>query len=121
MTHDSASAVTGARTPRADVTESSPPGGRRLLRRGRLLGLDVAASPARSQLDAGVEALDGGLEVFLDVADVHGDLVQPGVAAIAEPDERFGLPGRALDLDDETPGVGRAMRRVRREGRHEHE
>src|SRR5438309_7659728 len=83
-----------------------------------LVGLDVAAPPTRPQLDARVEALDGGLEVLLDVADVHRDLVQRRVALLAEPDEGFGLPGLALDLDDETPRVGRAVRRVRREGRH---
>src|SRR5438132_8814512 len=35
---------------------------------GRPVGLDVAAPPTRPQLEARVEALDGGLEVLLDVA-----------------------------------------------------
>src|SRR2546421_13079017 len=43
---------------------------------GRPVGLDVAAPSTRPQLEARVEALDGGLEVLLDVAHVHRDLVQ---------------------------------------------
>src|SRR2546421_7569112 len=91
------------------------------LRHRRRVGLDVAAPPTRPQLEARVEALDGGLEVLLDVADVHRDLVQLRVALRAEPDEGLRLPGLALDLDDETPRVGRAGRRRRREGRHQQE
>src|SRR3989442_1997389 len=91
----------------------------RLLRDGRPVRLDVAAPAAGSQLLAPVEALDRGLQILLDVADVHGDLVQSRVAALAEPDEGLCLGELALDLDDETPGVGRAVRRVRRQGGHQ--
>src|SRR5207253_9133756 len=57
------------------------------LRHRRRVGLDVAASPTRPQLEARVEALDGGLEVLLDVADVNCDLVQLSVPLTAETDD----------------------------------
>src|SRR5690349_9401380 len=72
---------------------------RRLWHR-RLVRLHVATALAGAQLDTRVELFDRGLEILLDVADVHGDLVQRRVAAVAEPEQRLGLIGRALDLDD---------------------
>src|SRR5262245_21928757 len=52
-----------------------------------LLGLNVAAAPTCPQLEASVEALEGGLQLLLDVDHVHGDGVELRMAAIAEPEE----------------------------------
>jgi len=45
----------------------------------------VAAPSARAQIDAGIELLDGALELLLDIGHVHRDLVQQRVTALAEP------------------------------------
>ena len=71
-------------------------------RNGRVLGLHVTAARARAQLHAGVEVLDGALQLSLDVRDVQRDRVDLGVAPIAEPHERLRLRRRALHLDDES-------------------
>src|SRR5215831_9368025 len=76
----------------------------------RALGLDVAALATRPRGRAPVERLDGRAQVALDVHRAHGGPVDDGVAALAVPEEGFGVRGPALDLDDEAPGVGRAVR-----------
>src|SRR2546425_13369600 len=91
------------------------------LRDGWSLRLDTPAASARPQLRAGVEVLDGGPELLLDVGDVHRDSVKSSIAAIAIPDQGFGLVGSALHLDDEAPGIGRTMGRVRGEGGNQEE
>src|SRR5262249_55305415 len=78
----------------------------------RALGLHVAALAARPRGRAPVERLDGRAQIALDVHRAHGGPVNDGVAAFAVPEERLGVRGPALDLDDETPGVSRAVRRV---------
>ena len=70
---------------------------------GRALRVHVPAAAARAQREARVEALDGRLELPLDVGHVHRHLVEEPIAALAEPEERLGLLGPALDLDHQPP------------------
>jgi hypothetical protein len=76
----------------------------------------VPAAAARAQRQARVEALDGRLQLPLDVGHVHRHLVEEPIAALAEPEERLGLLGPALDLDHEPPRVSGAVGRMRNQG-----
>jgi hypothetical protein len=58
-----------------------------------LLRRHIAALPAGAQLDTRIERLNGGFEFGLDVGDVHSDGMQLSIAALAEPEQRFGLVG----------------------------
>src|SRR5262249_52538566 len=93
----------------------------RWLRNGWLVRLEVPAPSARAQIDVGVELLDGALELLFDIGHVHRDLVQQRVTALAEPLQRLGLVGPALDLDHQSPGARRPVRRMRRARRHQHD
>jgi hypothetical protein len=85
----------------------------------RLLRLHIAARMAVAHPDTGIEGLNGGLQLALKIGDMPGDVVQLHVAALAEPEQRFGVLRRALDFDHQPPGVGWPVWRVRRQGRHE--
>ena len=77
---------------------------------GRALRLHVPAARARAQRQAGVEVLDGRVQLPLDVGHVHRHPVEKPIAVVAEPAERLGLLGPSLDLDHQAPRIGRARR-----------
>src|SRR5712691_6582792 len=86
----------------------------RWLRERCLVGLNVVAVAAGAERRAGVEGFDGRAEIALDVHGAHGQAIELPVTAFAEPEQGFLAPGAALDLDDQAPRIGGAMRRVRR-------
>src|SRR5262245_28570134 len=88
---DAMAAVQNGRPYASDAPRILPGRPRRRFGHQRLLGLNVAAAPACAQLDAPIEAFEGGLQLLLDVGHVHGDGMELGLAAIAEPEERLRL------------------------------
>src|SRR5262249_7193309 len=73
------------------------------------------------ELRARVERLDDLAQLHLDVRARERRLVELRAAPFAEPREPVELVGPALALDDQSPGLRRAHRTVRRAGAAEHD
>ena len=56
----------------------------------------MAARAAGAEILVCVKAFDRGLQLFLDVRHVHRHLVEPGTAAVAQPEQRLGLLGTMM-------------------------